>query len=88
MSNGNIMIILLTIELTKTIQLPKMIYFSEPCSNSKKQIKVKLDLSNYATKSAWKNARDFAKKANLVNLKSNTDELDIDKLKKFQVELV
>ena len=50
------------------------------------RVKVELDLSNYATKADLKNATvhgtsDFAKKAYLVNLKSNVDKLDIDKLK-------
>ena len=49
-------------------------------------MKVELDLSNYATKADLKNATGvdtskFAKKIDLVNLKSNVDKLDIDKLK-------
>ena len=44
-------------------------------------------MSNYATKSHLKNAADvdalhFAKKADLVSLKSDIDKLEIDKLKK------
>ena len=44
-------------------------------------------MSNYATKSHLKNATDvdalhFAKKADLVSLKSDIDKLEIDKLKK------
>ena len=47
---------------------------------------VELDLSNYATKADFKNATsvdtsDFTKKTDLVNLKCNVDNLDIDKLK-------
>ena len=43
-------------------------------------------MSNYATKSDLENAADldasdFAKKIDLVNLKSDVDKLDIDKLK-------
>ena len=50
------------------------------------RVKVKLDLSNYATKTDWKNATGvdtskFAKKVDLASLKSNVDKLDIDKLK-------
>ena len=50
------------------------------------RVKVKLDLSNYATKTDWKNATGvdtlkFAKKVDLGSLKSNVDKLDIDKLK-------
>ena len=44
-------------------------------------------MSNYPTKSHLKNATDvdalhFAKKADLVSLKSDIDKLEIDKLKK------
>ena len=63
-----------------------MSYFP-PYSHSKNRIKVELDLSNYARKSELKNATgvttlQFAKKADLASLKSDVDELDIDKLKK------
>ena len=49
-------------------------------------VKVGLDLSNYATKSDLKSEAgvdtvDFAKKADLASLKSDDDNLDIDKLK-------
>ena len=49
-------------------------------------MKVEIDFTNYATKSYLKNATGvdtskFAKKVDLVNLKSNVDKLDIDKLK-------
>ena len=46
-------------------------------------VKVELDLSNYATKSDLQNATgvdasDFAKNVDLATLKSNLDKLDID----------
>ena len=49
-------------------------------------VKVELDLSNYATKADFKNltgvdTSDFAKKIDLANLKSDVDKLDFDKLK-------
>ena len=49
-------------------------------------VKVELDLSNYATKADLKNATgvdtsDFAKNTDLANLKSDADKLDIEKLK-------
>ena len=49
-------------------------------------VKVELDLSNYATKADLKNATgvdtsDFAKKTDLAYLKSNVGKLDIDTLK-------
>ena len=48
-------------------------------------IKVKIDLSNYATKTDIKNishvdTSSFALKTNLANLKTEFDKLDIDKL--------
>ena len=49
-------------------------------------MKVELDLPNYATKADLKNATGantskLAKRVNLASLKSNVDQLDIDKLK-------
>ena len=60
-------------------------YFPKPKSLGT-NVKVELDLSNYATKADFKNATgvdvlDFAKKTDLPNLKSDVDQLDIDKLK-------
>ena len=60
-------------------------YFPKPNSIGA-NVKVELDLSNYATKADLKNAArvnisSFAKKTDLANLKSNVDKLDIDKLK-------
>ena len=58
--------------------------FPKP-SNHKENIKVEIDLSNYATKTDIKNithvdTSNFALKANLANLKTEVDKLDIDKL--------
>ena len=55
-------------------------------------VKVELDLSNYATKADLKNVicadtSDFVKKADLANLKSHVDQLDIDKLKSVSTNL-
>ena len=55
-------------------------------------IKVKIDLSNYATKIDIKNishvnTSSFAWKANLANLKTEVDELDIDKLVPIPADL-
>ena len=60
-------------------------YFSKPKSVGA-NVKVKLDLSNYATKGDSKtatgtDASDLAKKTDLANLKSDVDKLDIDKFK-------
>ena len=66
-------------------------YVPEPKS-SRGGVKVELDLSNYATKADLKNSKavdtsKFAKKVDLVNLKSNVDKLDIDKLKNVPTNL-
>ena len=50
-----------------------------------RNINVKVDLSNYATKTDLKNVThvdtsSFALKTNLANLKTEADSLDIDKL--------
>ena len=55
-------------------------------------IKVKIDLSNYATKTDLKNVAhvdtsSFAPKTNLANLKTAVDKLDIHKLAPVPVDL-
>ena len=60
-------------------------YFPKPKSLGA-NLKVELDLSNYATKADLQNTTDvntldFAKKANVATLKTEVDKLDIDKLK-------
>ena len=56
-------------------------------------INVKLDLSNYVTKSDIKNishvdTSTFALKTNLANLKTEVDKLDIDKLIPVPIDLI
>ena len=67
-------------------------YFPKPFKNFGGNINVKVDLSNYATKIDLKNVTHvdtskFALKANLVNLKTEVDQLDIDKLALVPVDL-
>ena len=55
-------------------------------------VKVKIDLSNYATKTDIKNISDadtssFALKTNLSSLKTEVDKLDIEKLIPIPVDL-
>ena len=55
-------------------------------------IKVKLDISNYATQTDIKNishddTSSFALKTHLVNIKTEVDKLDIDKLVPVPVDL-
>ena len=59
--------------------------YPKPCKAFGKGIKIKVDLSNYATKTDLKNmthvdTSSFALKANLANLKTEVDKLDIEKL--------
>ena len=61
-----------------------MEYFPEPSSHEK-NVKVKIDQTNYATKEDIKNIThvdpsNFPLKTNLANLKTEVDKLDIDKL--------
>ena len=57
-----------------------------PYNNSSKNIKVELDLNNYATRKDIKDithidASGFASKTNLAALKTEVDKIDTDKLK-------
>ena len=68
-------------------------YFPKPFnSHFGDSIKVKIDLSNYATKTDIKNishvdTSSFALKTNLTNLKTEVDKLNIDKLAPVPVDL-
>ena len=67
-------------------------YFPKPFRSFGTNIKVKVDLSNYATKTNIKNishvdASSFALKTNLASLKTKVDKLDIDKLVPIPVNL-
>ena len=57
---------------------------------SKSKIEVELELSNYATKSDLKNAATFDTSQfpikNEMNLNSEVDKLDIDKLEKLDID--
>ena len=68
-------------------------YFPKPYnSHFGDSIKVKIDLSNYATKTDIKNishidTSSFALKTNLASLKTEVDKLEIDKLVHIPVDL-
>ena len=67
-------------------------YFRKPYEPFGGYIKVKVDLSNYATKSDLKNVThvdtsSFALKTNLGSLRTEVDKLDIDKLAPVPVDL-
>ena len=67
-------------------------YFPKPYEPFGGDINVKVDLSNYATKADIKDishvdTSSFALKTNLAILKTEVDELDIDKLVPVPVDL-
>ena len=67
-------------------------YFPKPFRSFGGNIKVKVDLSNYATKADIKNitrvdTSNFALKTSLANLKTEIDKLDFDKLAPVPVDL-
>ena len=67
-------------------------YFPKPLRSYGENIKVRIDLSNYATKDDTKNithvdTSGFALQTNLSNLKTEVDKLDIGKLKTVPVDL-
>ena len=67
-------------------------YFPKPFRSFGENMNVKVDLSNYATKTDLKNVThvdtsSFALKTNLANLKTEVDKLDIDKLVPVPVDL-
>ena len=63
-----------------------------PYRSSSNNIKVKLELVNYATKTDLKNIHhadvsSFASKTNLASLKTEVDKIDFDKLKTVPADL-
>ena len=63
-----------------------------PYENSSNNIKVQLDLTNYATKDDVKNithvdVTSYATKTNLAALKTKVDKINVDKLKTVPVDL-
>ena len=70
-----------------------MSIYYPPYKSSNNNIKVELDLANYATKTDLKNINthvdvsSFASKANLAALKTEVDKIDADKLKRTPADL-
>ena len=67
-------------------------YFPKLFRSFERNINVKVDLSNYATKTDIKNilhvdTSSFARKTSLASLKTEVDKLDIDKLVPVPVDL-
>ena len=68
-----------------------MIEYFQKLKSLGANVKVELDLSNYATKTDLQNKTgvdtSFAKDTDLTNLNSDVDKLDIDKLKNVPIGL-
>ena len=69
-----------------------MSQYYPPCRSSSNNIKVELDLANYATKTDLKyithvDVSSFASKTNLAALKTEVDKIDTDKLKTAPTDL-
>ena len=67
-------------------------YFPKPYESSGEDINVKVDLSNYATKTDLKNVShidvsSYALKSNLASLKTELVKLDVDKLTSVPIDL-
>ena len=67
-------------------------FFPKSFRSFRRNINVKVDLSNYATKADIKNishvdTSSFALKTNLADVKTDVDKLDIDKLVPVPVDL-
>ena len=69
-----------------------MSQYFPPYRSSRRDTKVELDLSNYATKTDLKNVAyvdvsNFASKTNLASLTTEIDKIDADKLKTVPADL-
>ena len=69
-----------------------MTTYYPPYKSSSNNVKVELDLTNYATKTDLKNithvdVSSFTSKTNLVALKTEVDKTDVDKLKTTPIDL-
>ena len=85
MSNGKVRIVHLIVGLTKKALYKMSQYFPKPYKPFGGNIKIKVELSNYATKDDIEkithvDTSSFALEMNLGNLKTEVDKLDIDKL--------
>ena len=70
----------------------KISTYYPPYKSSSNNIKVELDLTNYATKTDLKNitrvdVSSFASKTNLAALKTEVDKIDADKIKTVPADL-
>ena len=92
MSNGKAMIILLIVGSIKKTLYRLSQYFPKPINRFGGNVKIDLDLSNYATETDWKEATgvvtsNLAAKSDLASLKTEVNKIDADKLKTAPVDL-
>ena len=92
MSNEKSMIVALIAGLIKKPHIKMSQYFLKPFRSFGGNINVKVDLSNYATKTDLKNVThvdtsSFALKTNLSRLKTEVGKLDIEKLAPVPLDL-
>ena len=92
MSNGKDTVIHLKVGLIKKTSCKVSQYFPKSFRSFGGNIIVKIDLSNYATKTDIKNVThidtsNFVLKPNLASLKTKVDKLDIEKLAPVPVDL-
>ena len=86
------MIILLIAGLIKKTLYKMSQCFPKPYNHFGENVKIALDLSNYATKTDLKSATgiytsNLALKSNLAKLKAVVDKIDVEKLKTAPTEL-
>ena len=64
-------------------------YFPKPYEHFRRDINVKVDLSNYATKADLENVKgtNICKLALKPNLKAEIDQIDVGKLKTVPIDL-
>ena len=92
MSNGKAMMIHLIVRLIQNTLHKMSQYFSKPHKPFGGDINVKVNLSNYATKTDLKKAARVdtsksAAKSDLASLKAEIDKVDLDKLKAVPTDL-
>ena len=92
MSNEKPMIISLIVGLIKRTLYKMSKYFPKPYDCFGENVKVELDLSNYATKTDLKRATEtdtsnLSSKLNLANLNTEVHKIDEDKLKTIPIDL-
>ena len=92
MFNRKAMIIHLIVELIKKAMYKMIQYFPKPYDLIDKNVKIELDLSNYATKADIKrviriDTSNLPLKSNSAKLKAEPDKINVHKIKPISVDL-